>query len=381
MAEGKRVGLFFSYNEKWIGGTYYIINLIEALKLLPPWQQPQLTIFYTNREDIARIKTINYPTIDFAEVNYRGSFLKRLTRFLVRKVFKKQIFKPGPYRNYRRRYFDAIFPAPTWFKTSIARKTIYWIADFQEAYLPQFFSKEEIANRKKTQLQIAASYETLILSSNDALKDFEKMYPKRKVKTRVLQFAVIHPDYSTAPFEEIKRKYGLPENYFFCPNQFWVHKNQKLLLKGMIELRHKFNKEIQVVFTGKAHDHRNDTYYQEFEKLIKENGLEKNIITLGFIDRMEQLQIMKHALAVIQPSLFEGWSTVVEDAKAMNQDIIASDLNVHKEQLNGNALFFDPYDSYSLAEAINEFEKKKPDFNYDIKRLNFAKNFLSIVNE
>ncbi len=38
---------------------------------------------------------------------------------------------------------------------------------------------------------------------------------------------------------------------------------------------------------------------------------------LGFIDRGEQLQLMKNSIAIVQPSLFEGWSTVVEDTKAM----------------------------------------------------------------
>jgi hypothetical protein len=51
---------------------------------------------------------------------------------------------------------------------------------------------------------------------------------------------------------------------------------------------------------------------------------------------------MNHALAIIQPSLFEGWSTVVEDVKAMNQHIIVSDLNVHRDQLGVQAFYFNP---------------------------------------
>jgi hypothetical protein len=61
---------------------------------------------------------------------------------------------------------------------------------------------------------------------------------------------------------------------------------------------------------------------------------------------------MQNALAIIQPSLFEGWSTVVEDAKALNQHVIASSLSVHKEQLEKNASFFDPFDYKRLAELM-----------------------------
>ena len=38
---------------------------------------------------------------------------------------------------------------------------------------------------------------------------------------------------------------------------------------------------------------------------------------------MDQLRLMKESLGVIQPSLFEGWSTVIEDAKALNKKSIS----------------------------------------------------------
>ena len=61
---------------------------------------------------------------------------------------------------------------------------------------------------------------------------------------------------------------------------------------------------------------------------------------------------MRHCCAIIQPSLFEGWSTVVEDARALGRPIIASDIPVHREQLGKDATFFSPHDVKSLAAAI-----------------------------
>ena len=74
-----------------------------------------------------------------------------------------------------------------------------------------------------------------------------------------------------------------------------------------------------MVFTGAQHDWRNPNYFNELEAFVKENDIKKNIMFLGLIDRREQLQMMNNAEAVIQSSKFEGWSTVIEDAKAMNQ--------------------------------------------------------------
>jgi glycosyltransferase involved in cell wall biosynthesis len=90
---------------------------------------------------------------------------------------------------------------------------------------------------------------------------------------------------------------------------------------------------------------------------------------------------MKHAVAVIQPSLFEGWSTVIEDAMAMNQSIIASDLEVNYEQLGEKGVFFDRNDAVALAFKVQEqfMSKKKVDYNYKMKQLDFANNFISCL--
>ena len=50
---GKRVkiGLLFSYDEDWIGGTYYILNLIHSLKLIEIEKMPELVILSENEDD------------------------------------------------------------------------------------------------------------------------------------------------------------------------------------------------------------------------------------------------------------------------------------------------------------------------------------------
>jgi glycosyltransferase involved in cell wall biosynthesis len=77
----------------------------------------------------------------------------------------------------------------------------------------------------------------------------------------------------------------------------------------------------------------------------------------GFISREDQLILMKNAMAIIQPSLFEGWSTVIEDCKALGQFVIASDLDVNKEQLTTNCLFFQRNDASELSAHMKNLLK------------------------
>ena len=65
------------------------------------------------------------------------------------------------------------------------------------------------------------------------------------------------------------------------------------------------------------------------------------------------------SVALLQPSLYEGWSTLVEEAKALSKFIVLSDLPVHREQINKNVAFFDPHNANELAvKMIEQLENK-----------------------
>ncbi len=386
-----RIGLIFSYNERWIAGSYYILNLISSLKTLPIDAQPHLCVYAGSEEEFEIVRKTLYPThllsFHLISTQYASQFYpfwQRIINKISLKITKKLVFDNRP----KAKDINICFPNANgyYFEKINKNQCIYWIPDFQEKYLPQFFTQEDLSSRDNNYKNIAFQGENnVVFSSQDAKNDFEKFYPKNKAKTFILNFAVTHPDYKHLDFEKIKQKHNLPDKYFFSPNQFWKHKNQIAILKAIKLLKEKgiFYK---VAFSGKMHDYRNPEYSQMLLDYVKDNNLGNEILFLGFLDRAEQLKIMQEAQAVIQPSLFEGWSTVVEDAKAMSQFVILSDLNVHKEQMQENILFFNPNSAEDLAEKLLFFEennlsqtKKNVDYEQNIQK--FAKDFLSIVQK
>jgi hypothetical protein len=64
--------------------------------------------------------------------------------------------------------------------------------------------------------------------------------------------------------------------------------------------------------------------------------------------------LMRASAAVLNPSLFEGWSTTVEECKSLGVRMIVSDLAVHCEQLGTNAEFFDPRNPSAIAAALEK---------------------------
>lgn len=381
MAQRKRIGLSYTYNENWIGGTYYIENLVSALNTLPDEEKPHLVIIINNQKDHDTAKAkLSYPYISYQLGSGESNKVFRLFNKVSNRLLHKKPF------NQRIKNLDAVFPYYDCVQQSLARKKIYWIADFQEHFAPEYFTKELIDARKTGQDIIQASSDYLILSSKNAYEHFKTIYPDFRVQTRVLPFAVTHPDYSSLNIQSLLTKHKLPARFLMCPNQFWKHKNQLVVLKAISQLKAE-GIEIVAAFTGNTSDYRNPHYYNELKAFVDQHDLAGQARFLGFIDRAEQLQLMNHSLAVIQPSLFEGWSTVVEDARSMNKFLIVSDIPVHREQLeNSAAMFFDPLNANVLADAIKKTISlpQVPTLyevnNYPDHIKQFGTGFMSIIN-
>ena len=92
---------------------------------------------------------------------------------------------------------------------------------------------------------------------------------------------------------------------------------------------------------------------------------------------------MRQSISIIQPSLFEGWSTIVEEARSIGKNIILSDLEVHKEQNYSNSIFFKRNSYKDLAKKIEkvlENCKSGPDLftekNFSAKNSKLMKDFV-----
>jgi glycosyltransferase involved in cell wall biosynthesis len=66
----------------------------------------------------------------------------------------------------------------------------------------------------------------------------------------------------------------------------------------------------------------------------------------------ELISLMHHAVAVVNPSRFEGWSTTVEEAKSLGKRVLVSDLPVHREQAPARGSYFGVDDAPALATLL-----------------------------
>lgn len=342
----------FDLDENWIGGSFYIRNLISALGALPKAEQPHVTILGQRWESYRFLK----------ETGYEKLF------WIKRAQFDKQ---PDDFP------FDAIFPWPI---SGQEFRCVSWIPDFQDLNLTSFFSRDDLATRQQFH-RLCFTSSGLIVSSEAVKNDLEHYYPGECNNVRIVRFAAFN-NFNFSRFAEVAAKYEIRQPYVICPNQVWIHKNHIVLIKAVALLKAR-GINISVYFTGNESDYRVAGFSATLKEVIVDLELDDRIRFLGFIPREDQLILMKGARYIVQPSLFEGWSTVIEDAKAMQQYVVASDLDVHKEQLPVNGSFFERSNPDSLAELMAEFHINPPKIastDYGKAQLSFGRDFIAAID-
>lgn len=255
----------------------------------------------------------------------------------------------------RRHHVDCLVGATSTAYNDLPIPWVSYIPDYQHKHLPQFFSKQACEGRDELFSEIAAVAPFFIATSEAHKAD-------------LMQFSNISEDrIFTMPFAPIAAKafldtsaadigpYNLPENFFIISNQFWKHKSHITAVKALKKLHDEGYTDLQIVCTGRANDTRDSGYIHELIALISELGLEQHFRILGLIPKLEQIEIMKRARALIQPSLFEGdpGGCSTYDAVGLERPVILSDTPVNLEaDVYDKAYFFRAENPEELAEQM-----------------------------
>jgi glycosyltransferase involved in cell wall biosynthesis len=263
-------------------------------------------------------------------------------------------------------------------------RSVHWIPDFQEERFPEFFRPAEVHARRQLNVRALSRHRHVMVSSEDVRRDVQLFYGRQRNRVHVVPFASF-ADVELAEAErvDLRSRYRLPQRFYICNSQMWRHKNHGVVLRALAETA-AAEETPAVVFTGREHDYRHRQYAAEIKALSAELGITEKTHFLGFIPRADQLGLMSAAIAVIQPSLCEGWSGTVEDAKALGKHVLASDIAVHREQLDRNVDFFRPHEIEALARLLRRYREVDPELTplrYEQNRQDFANGLLRMLRD
>jgi glycosyltransferase involved in cell wall biosynthesis len=334
--------------QKWIGGRYYLHHLVRAVASLPEnervelidvwWQSaPSDDPFDDVRPLLAGRRVIELPQTFTARV------ARKIRRSIRASTDARDLFLDAG--------IDVLFPITPCASPGIP--FVFWIPDLQYRRLPELFSDELRDWYRRHNEENGRLADLIVVSSEVGRRDVQHFFPEFASKTRVLHFCSIPTtEWFALDPTAVAAKHQLPEKFFLLSNQFSHHKNHMVVLAALRLLRDVHGMDATVVCTGSTFGFRGDDYFQRVEAYLAEQQLTGWVHILGLVPREEQVALMRRSLCMLQPSRFEGWSTVVEDARTLGKPILLSDIDVHREQAPTDGLFLPLDDPAAWAAAM-----------------------------
>lgn len=332
----------------WLGGRNYQLNLLRALA---EHQAGRVQPVVFCGDDLPAGEFQQFASIPGVDVIRSPVFSKnkascRLLRALAlgRDALALDEFV--------RHGISVVFESAVFFGWRNPLPTIAWFPDFQHRRMRELFGAAAFWKRELGfRIQVGAG-RRLMLSSEDARTDCERFYAGAAGRTEVVRFAApIEPELIVDDPWAAMQRYALPPGFMFLPNQFWRHKNHAIVIEALALLRGE-GLDITIAASGNTHDPRRPGHFAELRQRVDALGLGESFRVLGVIPRGDLVSLLRTCRGLINPSLFEGWSSTVEEARALGVPMILSDIPVHREQMGGAAAYFGTGDARGLADHL-----------------------------
>ncbi len=169
---------------------------------------------------------------------------------------------------------------------------------------------------------------------------------------------------TSASDEEILEKFKLTsEEYFLFLGTLSPRKNIEGLIDGYVEylkLQVENSRSVdelpKLVIAGKK-GWLFESIFSHIETQQKKHPeleLEEKIVFTGFLTKLEAKALIVQAKAFVMSSHYEGFGMPILEALLLGKEVVASDIDVFKENFEGYVHFFNHSDNENLAKNLEE---------------------------
>lgn len=145
----------------------------------------------------------------------------------------------------------------------------------------------------------------------------------------------------------VEDTYGIQRPYFLFSGRWEPRKNIVRIIRAFAQFRAESGMDMQMVFTGER-----TWAAEEADAVIRQNGLQNDVVDLGKSPMNELPQLYSGAVALAYPSLWEGFGLPIVEAMAAGTPVITS-ANSSMQEIGGDAaLLVDPESVDAIAEAM-----------------------------
>lgn len=224
------------------------------------------------------------------------------------------------------------------------------INDLQHLHYPEFFTNEEFEERERLYRESASRAQHIICISEFTRQDVHRQYgiPLEKMSTIwIIPSRNIWQPLPESHLQSLLTRMGLTDKFLFFPAHCWPHKNHTRLVEAFHSVVSELHTGTKLVLTGRPFplDHPAAIY-------IREHDLGRRIVHLGFRSPLEIRALFHGCLALVFPSLFEGYGMPVAEAIISGKPVICSNTTSLPELAGDAALTFDPHNIHEISASI-----------------------------
>jgi glycosyltransferase involved in cell wall biosynthesis len=201
------------------------------------------------------------------------------------------------------------------------------VLDVQHEELPEFFSRAELAYRRRVYGWTVRRSELVVTISHHAAEAIVEHLGVPADKVRVVHLGIDHERFTPGPQER--------GEFVLYPARAWPHKNHARLFEAFALLR-RDRPGLELVLTG------------------YEGATPEGVRSLGRVSEERLVQLYRTAAALAFPSLYEGFGQPPLEAMACGCPVACSNAASLPEVCGDAARLFDPRSVAEIAEAIDD---------------------------
>ena len=194
----------------------------------------------------------------------------------------------------------------------------------------------------------------IISNSKNTARDIESYDPT--LKNRIISIYLGRDEHITYCEQDDYLKRMFKEKpYFLFAGTIEPRKNLTALLKAYELYRDQSNDAPLLVIAG-----RQGWKNRVFFKALRKHPFRQDIILTGYLPRHLMAALYSHAIALLLPSLYEGFGLPVVEAMSCGTPCLLSETSSLPEVGGKAALYFNPEDPASIAKSMIKINTDEP---------------------
>lgn len=163
------------------------------------------------------------------------------------------------------------------------------------------------------------------------------------------QFVYVIPNGIQEEKHSVKKFQGREKNYLLVIGAGYYHKNIHELIENNKLWKNKYRLKI---VSAKG------SYKKKLEDMIKENGLSDNVDFLSYVTNENLSVLYQNCMALVYPSLWEGFGIPPLEALSYGKPVIVSDIPIFREILDEAGIYVRLHEQESWEMAFDLLNQK-----------------------